>query len=144
MSRVTVSVGPPAENGTTMVIWFSGKPPASPPSAGAEPDASPPPPVQAASARPSPVRMASGLDERTCRRSADGLAPPPVAWAYVMKADLPICVIGSGWPEDYHLRAATTSPSEAAARIDASDGRRSGRRVRNQVGIPTARAPSAS
>src|SRR5688572_27221769 len=40
INRVTVSVGPPAENGTTMVMFRSGYPPAPPP-AGVPPSESP-------------------------------------------------------------------------------------------------------
>src|SRR5918992_5303122 len=57
INRVTVSVGPPAENGTTMVMFRSGYPSAPPP-----PDVPPSPPSEhAATTSVAATRRASGL-----------------------------------------------------------------------------------
>jgi hypothetical protein len=57
INRVTVSVGPPAENGTTMVMFRSGYPSAPPPA-----EVSPSePPEHAAATRKTATRRTSGL-----------------------------------------------------------------------------------
>src|SRR5215217_7609025 len=74
INRVTVSVGPPAENGTTMVMFRSGYPSAPPP-----PDVSPSePPEHAATTSETATRRTSGLVapiSLACRMQPTSLSP---------------------------------------------------------------------